>query len=35
MEKTSTLTPHLRATRKWPSSWKNTTSVKTNKKGMR
>ena len=28
MEKTSTRTPHQRATRKWPSSWKNTTIVK-------
>src|ERR1700744_465881 len=31
-EKTSTFTPKARATRKWPSSWKNTTRVMTNKK---
>ena len=26
-------TPHQRATRKWPSSWKNTTIVRTNRNG--
>src|ERR1700761_8895471 len=31
-EKTSTFTPKARATRKWPSSWKNTTRVMTNRK---
>src|SRR6185437_6881709 len=31
-EKTSTFTPKARATRKWPSSWKNTTRVITNRK---
>src|SRR5581483_2135782 len=31
-EKTSTFTPKARATRKWPSSWKNTTKVMTNRK---
>src|SRR5262245_64071143 len=35
MEKTTTLTPHQRAIRKCPSSWKNTTRVRTNKKGIR
>src|SRR5262245_31778889 len=35
MEKTKTLTPHQRAIRKCPSSWKNTTRVRTNRKGIR
>ena len=35
IEKTRTRTPFQRATRKWPSSWKNTTTVSTNRKGMR
>ncbi len=34
MENTSTLTPYQRATRKWPSSWKNTTTVSTNRNGI-
>ena len=33
IENTSTRTPHQRATRKWPSSWKNTTIVSTNRNG--
>src|SRR5438477_5916651 len=33
MEKTLTATPHQRATRKWPSSWKKTTMVRTNRNG--
>jgi hypothetical protein len=35
IENTSTRTPHIRATRKWPSSWKNTTMVRTNRKAGR
>ena len=34
MENVRTRTPYQRATRKWPNSWKNTTIVNTNKKGM-
>src|SRR3954465_5157556 len=32
-ENVNTRTPAQRATRKWPSSWKNTTIVRTNRKG--
>src|SRR5262245_28505748 len=35
IEKALTRTPHQRATRKWPSSWMKTTTVRTNKKGTR